>query len=409
MMANQNLTQRRPAGGGQPEAQKTPPTSTTSWEISQSGPPISGGGLLASGAISSRDGTPIRNHPQHYNYQNGAKIEDNNMLFKRKGGGGSDHHGARNRLRLFERTRLEDYHTVFRKPHHVADNQYQKFINGGRRGKRQRSIITRDCCARGCSFFSIIAALFLFMVGFLLDRQPLYIKGTLPAQMVQSKQKSGKFVVQYLLPPTSTSQNQQSLRLPMARVAYRAGWAYLFTALACMYILHRGWIQSQYYKFSNKYEDIPDHVSDAGASDAMSTLPTFHTPSPFRRNVDDVDADDAAAAAQAYEQQHAGGMSQTMARLWHWLAHRGWYQPQPRYRRKRDPKMVWLYIPDSFQLLIQLLFSQNIVNFSRAISTMGYLIKTCSTCYSNFLPNRGASKFANTCELILTTFITIVL
>lgn len=308
------------------------------------------------------------------NYQNDGNIEESgNLLFHRRKRAGDV------KQRLFERTKIEDYHTVFRRPHHVPDSQYKHFVQQGRRGgsgRGQGSFVTKDCCARTCSAFSIVAFAFLFMIGAMVDRQPLYMKGTLPARYVQSQKNSGKFVIQYILPATTTNQqqnannnyqssssgggNSSSSRLPVARAAYRAGWAYLATALACQYVLHQGWIRSWWYRNSNRYEDIPDgdHPSviarsslDAGSN--ASLLPTFHAATastPLRRiiprgDVLDVDDEELASAtqAQAY-QQHQQGMAilgQLPAQLKHWLAHRGWYKPQPHRNRKlKDPKMV---------------------------------------------------------------------
>jgi hypothetical protein len=103
--------------------------------------------------------------------------------------------------------RMEDYHTIFRTPHHVSDAQYVKYVLQQQQQQpvsviydphlddidssipnatNSTSMLNKSCCAYTCSIFSGIAVIFLLFIGFLLDTQPLYIPGTLPAIVVQS-------------------------------------------------------------------------------------------------------------------------------------------------------------------------------------------------------------------------------
>jgi len=385
-LSRARLTQRRGGGGG----------GTTATAATTSSGPTSASGAAGGPASSASSGASSSweiSSPGAADRQTTAAV-----------GGGSSYHDDtgttsrrgmltnRQRQRLFDRTRLEDYHTVFRNPHHVPDGQYKDFISGRRglglsrqqRGggvngrKRPRSSaaavvpveITADCCASGCSMFSLAAAAFLVWVGIMVDRQPLYIKGTLPAQLVQSQTQNGKFVVQYLLPSGSNGyggNNHHSQgdggRLPMASSAYRAAFAYLLVAAGCYYVLNRDWFCAQWRRVRQGYERIPDHHfqhhalptthhrgrsnddGDDDGEDGHRDDFSIHT-SPFRKRLYDEDVDDlyssSAQHTQAYQQ---GVWNQTVANVRQWLAVRGWYVgPVHRTfgggRRKRDPKMV---------------------------------------------------------------------
>ena len=156
------------------------------------------------------------------------------------------------------------------------------------------------------------------MVGILLDTQPLYIKGVLPAQL--AVQANGKTVYQYAVPTHE--------RIEPARVSYHAAIAYSFTALFCWYRLNRGWVHNMVKRRHNRYEDIPDH-HNAGLADGelkADTIPLYHpegaTPSTTR----------------AYQ---LGWWSRIREGLRQWLAIRGWYyRPAHKFRRKREPKCV---------------------------------------------------------------------
>jgi hypothetical protein len=206
----------------------------------------------------------------------------------------------------FEKPRLEDFHTLYRTPHHVPDKKYRELMEGKYESRKVRpSYVTEECCANFCSGFSAVAVLFLIFVAVLLDTQPIYIKGTLPVQMVQVND-SGKMKLKYLLP---------SERLPIASTAYKAAFAYVLTIGVCICTLHRGWIRSQLYKRKNRYEDIPDHLSSTD-----STIPTFHKPN------------EEEPATMPYEPtfwERAKTAGQQ------WLLLRGyWHKPGPRFRRK---------------------------------------------------------------------------
>ena len=266
------------------------------------------------------------------------------------------------RRRFLERTtRLEEFHTVFRAPLHVADSRYKEYLHGQviprKRPSRQPPIITKDCCLRGCFGFSVVGVLFLVFVGILLDTQPLYIKGSLPTQLVQS-QTTGKYVTQYILPSSSmvivtegddaTNNNSQQVmpysRLPMATVAYHAAWVYFFVAALCWYARNRGWVHSRVYRYRNRYQDIPDHEDDDAYSDVDSTAPTFHM---NNGGYQDLDEDGNNGRASSLPSTTSFVLSK-MRHLWsvaranaaQYLAARGWYRPVQRYRRKQTPKTV---------------------------------------------------------------------
>jgi len=243
---------------------------------------------------------PQQQYPQHLQYQNGAAVESltGSRAFEKPPA-------------LSEKPRLEDFHTLFRNPLHVPDNKYQVYLRGEAARRKRSAIFSKTCFAQTCAGFSIIAIFFLVFVGILLDTQPLYIRGTLPKQYIQTDDSS-KIEVVYLLP-------KDNERLPVASCAYHAAIAYLFTLLACLYVLHPGWFQAQLYRRQQRYQDIPDHVS---ATD--STVPTFHT----------TDTNDVTA------KYHPGWWNSITVRLKQWLAARGWYSPHRKARRKNTQYTV---------------------------------------------------------------------
>ena len=207
--------------------------------------------------------------------------------------------------RIQQTTRLEDFHTLYRTAHHVPDNQYRDYLRG-QTGKRRRDapILTREGCLQTCAGFSAVATIFLLLIGILMDTQPLYIKGSLPATILQTDDAS-KPVTQYLLPTAEE-------RLPAARSAYRAGLAYLVTCLACLYALH----PAAQRRIRRQYDSIPD--------DTSSTIPVFHQ------------HEDEARVMNSYQQPNL--WSRVRAWLQQWLATRGWQYR--RHKSKHTPKII---------------------------------------------------------------------
>jgi hypothetical protein len=243
----------------------------------------------------------LQQQQQHLQYQNGAPVESLK----------DDRNNAR-AFRLERTTRLEDFHTVFRTPHHVADNKYQAFLLGqAARRKGPMPIVNKVCFLQTCSGFSAVGAGFLFFIGFLLDTQPLYIKGALPMLVVQTDDGS-RPVTQYIIPMSDSE------RLPIARTAYQCGFMYLLTVAICLLTLYPGWFQSQLYRRLQRYQDIPDSVSDSD-----STLPTFHT-------VEDLEQ---GSPTRAYQTNNT--LSRSFAGFKQWLAVRGWHPGQFQLRRGR--------------------------------------------------------------------------
>jgi hypothetical protein len=264
-------------------------------------------------AISIASSSPY-NYPQpqpqqhHQQYQNGASASVESLSNDR---GGSSNSARSSRM---EKARLEDFHTMFRTPHHAPDNKYQAFLLGQTaRRKGPGPMVNKVCCAQGCAGFSAVGAVFLFFIGFLLDTQPLFIKGSLPKMVVQTDDGS-RPVVQYILPSGDE-------RLPSARTAYQAGFMYLITIVICLYTLYPNWLQTQLYRRLQQYQDIPDHMSDSD-----STLPTFHT-------VEDLEQ---GSPTRAYQ---TNIFSRSFSGCKQWLAVRGWHPGQFRRRRqKHDQK-----------------------------------------------------------------------
>jgi hypothetical protein len=242
--------------------------------------------------------------------------------------------------------RVEDYHTVFRVPHHVPDARYHEYVLG-RLGQQQRKsnsmLMTKACCAQTCALFSGVAVCFLLWIGILLDTQPLYIPGTLQDFTVQStvtyakssssssrrgggggtgsganRSKAIPYTrprIQFLIPgPTSA-------RLAIATTAYQSALAYFVTMLVSLYCLdptpvHRVW-QRVRRQCWGRYEDIPE-VRPA-------TSPDFHRPTYSTKSGD-------LFGGPLLPQHHQRGAyqpglwHQTINRIKRWLAVKGWYR-----------------------------------------------------------------------------------
>lgn len=248
-------------------------------------------------------------HPRRLYYQNGE------VHFRKTG----------NR----RRTRPEDFHTVYRTPHHVPDRKFKDYLLG-RQGLEQppKPMVTEESATRSCFGFSLVAVVFLLWVGMLFDRQPLYIRGSLPVLVVSSSSKNGRLVSRHLVPGPTDS------RLVPATVSYRAAFAYVLTAAFCWYRLNRGWVHDKIRKRRSRYEDIPDLSAPFSGAEytniddvASSALPLF------RRHKAGV-----ASTTTAYQ---IGAWSRIKAGVLQWFAMRGWfYRPAHKFRRKREPKCV---------------------------------------------------------------------
>jgi hypothetical protein len=240
--------------------------------------------------------------------------------------------------------RLEDYHTVFRVPHHVPDARYHEYVLGrlGQQRKKESSMLTKACCAQTCALFSGVAVCFLLWIGILLDTQPLYIPGTLQNFTVQStvtyaksssrsssrrsggsttnKSKAIPYTrprIEFLIPgPTSP-------RLPIATTAYRAALAYFVSMLVSLYCLdpapvHRV-LQRLRRQCFGRYEDIPE-VPNASSE--------FHRPS---YTIPRPNSGDLFGGPLLPQHHHRGAYQpslwhQTINRIKRWLAVKGWYR-----------------------------------------------------------------------------------
>jgi hypothetical protein len=264
-----------------------------------------------SGSVSDTENDPrALHHPRRLYYQNGE------VHFRKTG----------NR----RRTRPEDFHTVYRTPHHVPDRKFKDYLLGQQGFKQQAKrppMVTEESVTQSCFGFSLVAVVFLLWVGMLFDRQPLYIRGSLPVMVVSSSTKSGRLVSRYLVPDASDS------RLVPATVSYHAAFAYVLTAGFCLYRLNRGWVHDKIKKRRSRYEDIPDHSAPFLAGDyaeidevSSSVLPMFR-----RQN-------EGGASTTAYQ---LSAWSRMKAGVLQWFVVRGWfYRPVHKFRRKREPKCV---------------------------------------------------------------------
>jgi len=155
----------------------------------------------------------------------------------------------------------------------VPDKHYQYYDAGRPFPSRTpaTNVITGPCFRNVCMWLSFVAVGFLLFVGMLLESQPLYIKGVKPAAWVKAKQQSDEAAYPYDASEQQLNRQQQLYAdrpnsHDLAMTAYRAMWAYLFTALLC---ISYGWRCWSYLSFGRRagYRDIPDHDS---------TIPVFH-------------------------------------------------------------------------------------------------------------------------------------
>jgi hypothetical protein len=114
--------------------------------------------------------------------------------------------------------------------------------------------------------------------------------------------------------------------LPTARTAYRAAYAYMVCILVAFATLHPTWISSQIYRFRNKYQDIPDHISTTD-----STLPHIHNPNHHHLT-------DSSSSSVAQVPPTPPSWTQTVWNRCNFiikqrLAEIGWYQPHRNTRR----------------------------------------------------------------------------
>eukprot|EP00529_Nitzschia_sp_RCC80_P036743 CAMPEP_0113519198 /NCGR_PEP_ID=MMETSP0014_2-20120614/43391_1 /TAXON_ID=2857 /ORGANISM="Nitzschia sp." /LENGTH=196 /DNA_ID=CAMNT_0000416899 /DNA_START=201 /DNA_END=791 /DNA_ORIENTATION=- /assembly_acc=CAM_ASM_000159 len=123
----------------------------------------------------------------------------------------------------------------------------------------------------------------LFMVGVIIDRQPLYIAGVLP-QHIQYTTGDRKQQIFYAIPSGSSE------RLEPASNAYWSAGLYFVTACICYgYVNNAGWWMKRWWRQhqGRPYRDIPDvqHPNNGGGDgidddyyydDVQSTVPTFH-------------------------------------------------------------------------------------------------------------------------------------
>lgn len=228
-----------------------------------------------------------------------------------------------------DQTRLEDYHTVFRTPLHVPDSEYEAYLLGKSR-RKDLSIITKKCCATTCAGFSAVGVAFLLFIGILLDKQPLFIPGTLPELVVQStfqyKNNDGdevvtytKPVIQYLVPGPADE------RLPIASTAYKAAAAYLCTLVASLYVL-----DPTRFQFITRF--FVKHIlrrsqSSSGSGNILfqySDIPDLYDNLPSFSNSD--------VRSSSYQ---PGLWNRTTGRVKRWLAVRGWYRVRRRNKSKK--------------------------------------------------------------------------
>lgn len=245
--------------------------------------------------------------------------------------------------------RIEDYHTVFRIPHYVSDANYHKYLI--QRGYQSDSIIndepasllSKPCCAATCSVFSAIAVFFLLFIGFLLDTQPLYIPGTLPALTVQSTvqynsqdgtvKSYSKPRVQFLIPgPTDE-------RLSTASTAYQAAGMYFVSMMISLYIynplsfhqvISRTWLYAPFFR-RRQYTDIPD-------SDLLSYNIIGNTSIATSEGLILGDVDSRGQLRRFSSSYQLGMWKRSTNTFKRWLASKGWYQPQNPKIRKYEPK-----------------------------------------------------------------------
>jgi hypothetical protein len=245
--------------------------------------------------------------------------------------------------------RIQDYHTVFRIPHYVSDANYHKYLI--QRGYQSESsindepasLLSKTCCAATCSVFSAIAVVFLLFIGFLLDTQPLYIPGALPALTVQSTvqynsqdgtvKSYNKPRVQFLIPGPPDE------RLSIASTAYHAAGLYFVSMMISLYVynplsfhqvISRVWSYARAFR-RRQYTDIPD--SDFSSHNMISSTTIATSEGLILGDVDP------RGHLRRFSSSYQLGMWKRFTNtLKRWLASKGWYQPQNRKIRKYEPK-----------------------------------------------------------------------
>ncbi|KAI2496452.1 hypothetical protein MHU86_18036 [Fragilaria crotonensis] len=126
---------------------------------------------------------------------------------------------------------LHSYHSTPPQPlRMIPDMRYSEFLQGQTSNRIDVSaFLTGPQCACHCIAFSWIAVAFLLWVGFLIDTQPIFIKGVQP---------KGIFAIEGVTFNVRT----EDQRLPACATAYHTAYAYLVTILLC-FAYRRNWFQ----------------------------------------------------------------------------------------------------------------------------------------------------------------------
>eukprot|EP00545_Synedropsis_sp_CCMP1620_P008098 CAMPEP_0119004434 /NCGR_PEP_ID=MMETSP1176-20130426/1137_1 /TAXON_ID=265551 /ORGANISM="Synedropsis recta cf, Strain CCMP1620" /LENGTH=215 /DNA_ID=CAMNT_0006956133 /DNA_START=17 /DNA_END=661 /DNA_ORIENTATION=+ len=157
---------------------------------------------------------------------------------------------------------LDDFDSYYRPTpqRFIPDKQYKDFMLGRAVQQKDTSMCPDGkTCAGRCVGFSWVATFFLFWVYFLINNQPIFIKGIQP---------KGAFAVEGVTFKVSTAEQI----LPAAGNAWYAAIAYLFTIFLCVaYRNHLFFHLSARIRRHRRshYDDIPDANSN-------DMLPTFH-------------------------------------------------------------------------------------------------------------------------------------
>jgi len=131
-----------------------------------------------------------------------------------------------------------------RPPRMIPDKDYRHYISRTSKSNNKGSCCTSHDAAKACSYISFVGMVFLFWIHFMMERQPIFIKGIVPKNIAY---------------PSPDYKHQL---LPASESALYAAWAYMVTFCSCLIYTYKNH-QRQYYR------DIPDTDS--------STLPVFHT------------------------------------------------------------------------------------------------------------------------------------
>jgi hypothetical protein len=154
---------------------------------------------------------------------------------------------------------LQNVHLFYRKPLHVSDANYRAFV--GLPKTPTPNTISKQCCLNVCGVFSWIAVGFFLFVYIILRFQPLYIPHSLSHQYIQ---RNGKLIK--VCDPSNS---------PLTTVALHTLWAYLFVALVCQYYANPNRWRKQ------RYQDIPDHLSDDPKIQQSPLLPITNNAAPI--------------------------------------------------------------------------------------------------------------------------------